>query len=51
MLASNRSTLIGLNFQNDDRYQAIRDDQEARLYISPPFVTPTACSPSPRARP
>ena len=41
VLASNRSTLIGLNFQNDDRYQAIRDDPKpGKLYISPPFVTP-----------
>lgn len=41
VLASNRTGLIGLNFYNDERYRAIREDRKPdKLYVSPPFVTP-----------
>ncbi len=40
-VASNQPPLIGMNFHNSERQQLLRQSTDpARLYVSPPFVTP-----------
>lgn len=40
-VASNQPQLVGLNFRNSERQQLIRTSKDpARLYVSPPFLTP-----------